>query len=157
MQFTHEYPKNGAFWFPVRDDSVNDVRIVGTTEMQSCTLSMRRPAGPFGYLRVGGAFQARLWFRSWQRSFGCARFQFDWKARWTATKMLRSGRLTLANEPAIHGTVAQRHRQNDEGAGNHRRTCSRDIEVAATRPMMKLKTNPIAILIIVAEFPFDEV
>ncbi len=33
VHFTHEYQKNGMFWFPVRDDSVNDVRIVGTTEM----------------------------------------------------------------------------------------------------------------------------
>jgi hypothetical protein len=34
VHFTHEYQKNGVFWFPVRDDSVNDVRIVGTTEMR---------------------------------------------------------------------------------------------------------------------------
>jgi hypothetical protein len=34
VHFTHEYQKSGVFWFPVRDDSVNDVRIVGTTEMR---------------------------------------------------------------------------------------------------------------------------
>ena len=34
VHFTHEYKKNGIFWFPMRDDSVNDVRIVGTTEMR---------------------------------------------------------------------------------------------------------------------------
>jgi hypothetical protein len=34
VHFTHEYQKNGMFWFPMRDDSVNDVRIVGTTEMR---------------------------------------------------------------------------------------------------------------------------
>ncbi len=34
VHFTHEYQKYGIFWFPVRDVSVNDVRIVGTTEMR---------------------------------------------------------------------------------------------------------------------------
>ena len=34
VHFTHEYQKNGVFWFPTRDESVNDVRIVGTTEMR---------------------------------------------------------------------------------------------------------------------------
>ena len=34
IHFTHEYQQCGVFWFPVRDDSVNDVRIVGTTEMR---------------------------------------------------------------------------------------------------------------------------
>jgi hypothetical protein len=34
VHFTHEYRKIGVFWFPVRDVSVNDVRIVGTTEMR---------------------------------------------------------------------------------------------------------------------------
>jgi hypothetical protein len=34
VHFTHEYQKSGVFWFPMRDDSVTDVRIVGTTEMR---------------------------------------------------------------------------------------------------------------------------
>jgi hypothetical protein len=34
VHFTHEYQKTGVFWFPVRDVSVNDVWIVGTTEMR---------------------------------------------------------------------------------------------------------------------------
>jgi hypothetical protein len=34
VHFTHEYQKTGVFWFPMRDVSVNDVRIVGTTEMR---------------------------------------------------------------------------------------------------------------------------
>jgi hypothetical protein len=34
VHFTHEYQKNGVFWFPMRDVSVTDVRIVGTTEMR---------------------------------------------------------------------------------------------------------------------------
>jgi hypothetical protein len=34
VHFTHEYQKYGAFWFPVRDVSVTDVLIVGTTEMR---------------------------------------------------------------------------------------------------------------------------
>jgi hypothetical protein len=34
VHFTHEYRKIGVFWFPVRDVSINDVRIVGTTEMR---------------------------------------------------------------------------------------------------------------------------
>jgi hypothetical protein len=34
VHFTHEYQKNGVFWFPMQDDSVNDVLIVGTTEMR---------------------------------------------------------------------------------------------------------------------------
>lgn len=34
VHFTHEYRKDGVFWFPVRDDSANDVRIVGATEMR---------------------------------------------------------------------------------------------------------------------------
>src|SRR5580658_5195094 len=34
VHFTHEYRKNGVFWFPMLDDSVNVVRIVGTTEMR---------------------------------------------------------------------------------------------------------------------------
>ena len=34
VHFTHEYQKYGIFWFPVRDVSINDVRIVGTTEMR---------------------------------------------------------------------------------------------------------------------------
>ena len=34
VHFTHEYQKDGMFWFPMRDDSVNDVRIVGTTGMR---------------------------------------------------------------------------------------------------------------------------
>jgi outer membrane lipoprotein-sorting protein len=34
VHFRHEYKKNGVFWFPMRNDSVNDVRIVGTTEMR---------------------------------------------------------------------------------------------------------------------------
>jgi outer membrane lipoprotein-sorting protein len=33
VHFRHEYHKNGMFWFPMRDDSVNDVRIVGATGM----------------------------------------------------------------------------------------------------------------------------
>jgi len=53
-----------------------------------------------------------------QRSFGRGRFQLDWKA----------------GQHAIHRTAAHRHRENDESAGNHRRACSRDIEVAATCP-----------------------
>jgi hypothetical protein len=70
--------------------------------------------------------------------------------------MLCSCRLVLANQNPIHRTVAQRHRENDEGAGNHRRARCGDIEVAAARPITKLKTNPIAILIIVVESLFDE-
>jgi hypothetical protein len=34
VHFTHDYQKNGVFWFPMRDVSVTDVRIVGTTEMR---------------------------------------------------------------------------------------------------------------------------
>jgi hypothetical protein len=34
VHFTHEYQKLGVFWFPARDISVSDVRIVGTTEMR---------------------------------------------------------------------------------------------------------------------------
>src|SRR5580698_4453260 len=48
--------------------------------------------------------------------------------------MLCSCRLVLANQHAIHRTVAQRHCENDESAGNHRRARRGDIEVAATRP-----------------------
>jgi hypothetical protein len=33
VHFVHEYDKNGAFWFPVSDRSVTDVRIFGSTEM----------------------------------------------------------------------------------------------------------------------------
>jgi hypothetical protein len=34
VHFTHDYQKTGVFWFPMRDVSANDVRIVGTTEMR---------------------------------------------------------------------------------------------------------------------------
>jgi hypothetical protein len=33
VHFAHDYDKTGAFWFPVLDHSVTDVRIFGATEM----------------------------------------------------------------------------------------------------------------------------
>ena len=33
VRFAHDYEKNGAFWFPVSDHSVTDVRVFGSTEM----------------------------------------------------------------------------------------------------------------------------
>ncbi len=33
VHFVHDYGKTGAFWFPVSDRSVTDVRIFGSTEL----------------------------------------------------------------------------------------------------------------------------
>ena len=58
----------------------------------------------------------------------------DRKAGRPPTEVSCGRGLILADQHAIHRTVTQRHRENDESPGNDRWAGSGDIKVAATCP-----------------------